>query len=147
MNNYRPISTIPVVAKVFERIIYDQIYSFITDNNLLCNSQSGFRSVHSTVTALLESTDNCAHNIDHGRVNAVAFLDLRKAFDKVEHGILLSKLNAYGLGGDVRTWFKSFLSDHSQKFYVNGHLSNNRTLLCGIPQGDYIGTIAIFTVY
>ncbi|CAB4036471.1 RNA-directed DNA polymerase from mobile element jockey-like, partial [Paramuricea clavata] len=147
LNNYRPISIIPVVAKVFERIIYDQIYAFLTDNNLLCNSQSGFRSLHSTVTALLESTNNWAYNIDQGRVNAVVFLDLKKAFDTVNHdGILLSKLNAYGLGGAVANWFKSYLSDRSQKCYVNGHLSNNRTLLCGIPQGTILGPL-LFLLY
>ena len=146
LNNYRPISIIPVVAKVFERIIYDQIYVFLTDNNLLCNSQSGFRCLHSTVTALLESTNNWAYNIDQGRVNAVVFLDLKKAFDTVNHGILLSKLNAYGLGGAVGNWFKSYLSDRSQKCYVNGHLSNNRTLLCGIPRGTILGPL-LFLLY
>ena len=133
LNNYRPISIIPVVAKVFERIIYDQIYAFLTDNNLLRKSQSGFRCLHSTVTALLESTNNWAYNIDQGRVNAVVFLDLKKALETVNNGILLSKLNAYGLVGTVGNWFKSYLSYRSQKCYVNGHLSNNRTLVCGIP--------------
>ena len=146
LNNYRPISIIPVVAKVFERIIYDQMYVFLTDNNLLCNSQSGFRCLHSTVTALLESTNNCAYNIDQGRVNAVVFLDLKKAFDTVNDGILLSKLNAYGLAGAVFNWFKSYLSDRTQKCYVNGHLSNNRTLLCGIPQGTILGPL-LFLLY
>ena len=93
LNNYRPISIIPIVAKVFERIIYDQVNFFLTDNKLLSTSQSGFRSLHSTVTALLEATNDWAYNIDHGNVNAVVFLYLKKAFDTVDHAILLSKLN------------------------------------------------------
>ena len=110
------------------------------------SNQSGFRSLHSTVTALLESTNNWAYNIDHGRVNAVVSLDLRKAFDTVDHGILPSKLNAYGLGGAVGTWFKSYLSDRSQKCSVNGHFSNNRTLICGIPQGTILAPL-LFLLY
>ena len=88
LNNYRPIPVIPVVAKVFERIIYDQLYDYLTENNLISSHQSGFRSLHSTVTALLEATDNWAYNIEQGKVNAVVFLDLKKAFDTVDHDIL-----------------------------------------------------------
>ncbi len=113
---------------------------------VLVNSQSGFRCLHSTVTALLESTNNWAYNIDQGRVNAVVFLDLKKAFDTVNHGILLSKMNAFGLGGAVGNWFKSYLSNRSQKCYVNGHLSNNSTLLCDIPQGTILGPL-LFLLY
>jgi len=76
--NYRPISVIPVVAKVFERVVYDQVYHYLTENGILSSYQSGFRSLHSTVTALLEATDSWAMNIDRGLVNAVGFLDLQK---------------------------------------------------------------------
>ena len=91
VNNYRPISIIPVVAKVFGRIIYDQFKVFIGENNLLFKNQSGFRSLNSTVTALLEATNDWAYNIDCGNVNAVVFLDLKKAFDTVDHELMLSK--------------------------------------------------------
>ena len=73
--NYRPISVIPVVAKVFERVVYDQLYHHLTENRILSRYQSGFRSLHSTVTALLEATDSWAVNVDRGLVNAVVFLD------------------------------------------------------------------------
>ena len=75
LNNYRPISVISVIAKVFERIVYDQLYNFLTNEDIISNHQSGFRSLHSTATALLEATDNWAFNIDRGNVNAVVFLD------------------------------------------------------------------------
>ena len=91
LNNYRPISIIPVVAKVFERIIHDQVNTFLVDNGLLSNSQSGFPLRHSTTTALLEATNEWAFNIDRGNVNAAVFLDLKKAFNTVDQRILLSR--------------------------------------------------------
>ena len=78
LNNYRPISVISVVAKVFERIVYDQLYNFLSSEEIISKQQSGFRSLHSTVTALLEATDSWAFNIDRCYVNAVLFLDLKK---------------------------------------------------------------------
>ena len=88
-SNYRPISIIPVVAKVFEWIVYDQVYRYLTENKLLCCYQSGFRTLHSTVTALIEATDSWSLNVDRGFVNAVVFLDLKKAFDTVINGSVL----------------------------------------------------------
>ncbi|PFX25393.1 RNA-directed DNA polymerase from mobile element jockey [Stylophora pistillata] len=90
LNNYRPISSVPIAAKVFERIMYDQVYGYLTENNLISSQQSGFRSLHSTVTALLEPTNNWAFNIDKGSINAVVFRDLKKAFDTIDHTILMS---------------------------------------------------------
>ena len=80
LNNYRLISIIPVVAKVFERIVYNQFYEYLTENNLISCNQSGFRSLHSTVTALLETKDNWAFNIDKGNVNAVIFFLSEESF-------------------------------------------------------------------
>ena len=95
VNNYRSISIIPVVAKVFERIIYDQFYKYLNDNDLLANCQSGFSSLHSTPTSLLETTNSWSVNIDNGFINGVIFIDLKKAFDTIDHRILFSKLASY----------------------------------------------------
>ena len=146
LNNYRPISIVPVVAKVFERIIYDELYNFLTDNNLISSCQSGFRSLHSTATALLEATDNWAYNIDQGNVNAVVFLDLKKAFDTVDHDILLSKLTFYGIDGISHSWFESYLDCRKQRCFVNGSLSNCRPTSCGVPQGTMLGPL-LFLIY
>jgi len=113
LNNYHPISIIPVVAKIFERIVYNQFYKYLTENNLISCNQSGFHSLHSTATALLKATDNWAFNIGKGNVNAVIFLDLKKAFDPVDHSILLSNLIAYGVGSNSSNWFKSYLDNHT----------------------------------
>ena len=145
LNNYRPISVIPVVAKVFERIIYDQLYDYLTENNLISSHQSGFRSLHSTVTALLEATDNWAYNIEQGKVNAVVFLDLKKAFDTVDHDIPLSKLKEYGVSGTAYNWFQSYLDFRNQRCFVNGSLSDYPPLTCGIPQGTILRPFLFIT--
>ena len=146
LNNYRPISIVPIVAKVFERIIYDQVCSYLTENNLISSQQSGFRSLHSTVTALLEATNNWTFNVDKGSVNAVVFLDLKNAFDTVDHTILLSKLFQYGICGIAYEWFRSYLDNRNQQCFVNGSLSNSQILTCGIPQGTILGPL-LFVLY
>jgi len=99
VNNYRSISLISVIAELFERIVYDQLYSFfiIINEEIITNQQSGFRSLHSTVTALLEPTNSWAFNIYRSNVNAMVFLDLKKAFDTVDRDVVLARLSLYGV--------------------------------------------------
>ena len=146
LDNYRPISVISAVAKVFERIIYDQVYGYLEEHNILFKSQSGFRAIHSTVTALLTATDTWAYNIDRGNINAVVFLDLKMAFDTVDHEILLAKLNHYGIQGNAYMWFQSYLRYRKQMCSVNGVLSGSRFLSCGVPQGTILGPL-LFLLY
>ena len=136
------------MAKIFERIVYNQFYEYLTKNNLISGNQSGFRSLHSTATALLEfeATDDWSCNIDKGSVNAVIFLDLKKAFDTVDHSILLTKLKAYGVGSNSCNYFKSYLDNRAQKCFVNGSLSNSQPLTRGIPQGTNLGLL-LFVFY
>ena len=116
--------------------------------NPLSQHQTGFRALHSTVTALLEATDSWAYNIDIGNDNAVVFLDLKKAFDTVDHHILLSqesKLHLYGMTGVSYKWF-SYLDNRTRKCVVNGSLSECCTLKCGIRQGIILGPL-LFLLY
>ena len=146
MDNCRPVSVLSIIGKVFERIIYNQLFAYLSDHNILSKHQSGFHALHSTVTAILEATDSQAYNIDIGNVNAVVFLDLKKAFDTVDHHILLSKLHLYGLTGVSHKLFSSYLDNRTQKCVVNGSLSECCTLKCGIPQGIILGPL-LFLLY
>ena len=107
----------------------------------------GFRALHSTVTASLEATDSWAYNIDKGNVIAVVLLDLKKAFDTVDHHIILFKLHLYGIKGVSHKWFSSYLDNRTQKFVVTGSLSECCTLKCGISGGTILGPLRLFLLY
>ena len=144
--NYRPISVISVVAKVFEKLVYQQLKSFMIKNNILMDLQSGFRAKHSTETTLLSSTNEWLCNMDKGLFTGVLFLDLEKAFDTVDHSILLAKLEKYGIQGCSLEWFKSYLKGRKQVCSIYGKKSSVKDINYGAPQGSNLGPI-LFLLY
>ena len=146
LNNYRPISVLPTIARIFERLLYNQLYDYLTVNKLLGDEQYGFRSLHSTAMALGKMSNQWLMNMDNGNLSAVVFLDIRKAFDTVDHTILLQKLNCYGIQGDSVKLLESYLTNRMQCCSVNGHISPLEIIKCGVPQGSILGPL-LFIVH
>ena len=122
------------------------MYKFFFDNNLIFSSQFGFRQKYSTVHALISLTENSRKNLDDGNIGCGIFVDLQKAFDTVEHDILLSKLEHYGIRGLANEWFKSYLSNRKQYVSINGYDSNLADVKFGVPQGSVLGRL-LFLIY
>ena len=114
MNNYRPISLLPIISKIFEKIVQKQLYKYLNDNNLLFDSQHGFRTNYSTETAVIELTDYLNTQIDKHHIPLCIFLDLSKAFDTINFDILLLKLKNMGLSNMAINWFESYLKNRKQ---------------------------------
>ena len=143
---FHMISILSTISRVFEKLVYEQIYNYSTKNNLLDSRQSRFRSLHSTVTALLDLTNQWCFNIDRGLVSGILFLDLKKAFDTVDHQLLLTKLEYIGIRGHALEWFKSYSESRFQIVFTNGVLSDKAILRCGVPQGSILGPL-LFLIY
>ena len=141
MSNYRPISVLSTVARVFEKIVYEQLYDYFEKNRFLTKYQSGFRRLHSTVTAMLKNTNGWLLNMDKGHYNGVILFDLKKAFDTVDHGILKEKLKNYGIQNTELAWFGSYLLGRKQYCSLNGVSSETAEVLYGIPQGSCLGPL------
>ena len=128
LNNYRPISVLPTIARVFEKLIYQQLYDYFTANNFLDKKQYGFRSLHSTALVLGNLTNTWLLNIDNGKMNSVVFLDIKKAFDTIDHKILIDKLYFYGIVEHELDFFRSYLTYRVQCCSVNGVSSSHQLL-------------------
>ena len=146
LKNYRPISLLPVLSKIFEKIMYKRLSSFIDINQLLYKLQFGFRKKHSTNTALIILMDKITSELEKGNFVLGVFLDYSKAFDCVNHAILLQKLHYYGIRGIALEWFRSYLSSRKQFVMFNGIKSVYKDVQCGVPQGSVLGPI-LFLLY
>ena len=145
--NYRPISILPVVSKVFEKEVFLQVYGYLTENCMLSKFQSGFRPKHFTVTALIQMCDEWLENMDDGKLNSIIFLDIKKAFDSINHGILLNKMKKrFEISSIELKWFESYLSNREQQCSINEQLSSKKTMTCGVPQGSILGSL-LFLLY
>ena len=144
--NYRPISILPAFSKILERIVYNRILSYLNERNILSDSQFGFRKNHSTEYALSILYDRLSNAIDNNEYTAGIFLDLSKAFDTVNHQILLEKLNHYGIRGVAHSWISSYLSNRKQFVQYDSVCSAHSVISCGVPQGSILGPL-LFLIY
>ena len=145
MDNYRPISVLPVLSKVFERIVHNQLYTYLEDKNLLSDCQFGFRRRSSTEHAITYFSDFIRTSMDKSKLTGAVFVDLRKAFDTIDHATLLAKLPVYRVYGKELTWFESYLFSRQQFVSFQSTCSERQSICCGVPQGSILGPL-LFTI-
>ena len=141
IENYIPISLLPTVSKILEKLIHKRIYNFLQKHKLLYNSQYGFRPEHSTINAITEYTIKLTENLESKKHSLSTYLDLSKAFDTINHSVLLNKLNHYGIRGNCLNWLNSYLSNRTQYVKINKTKSAIQNVICGVPQGSVLGPL------
>ena len=144
--NFRPISLLSLLCKILEKHVCNKLIEFIDENNLLSNSQWGFRSGRSTVSALVSSTSTWLADLDTGKDICSIFFDYKKAFDSVPHRPLLDKLITLDFDMHLVHWISGYLTDRTQRVVVDGEISSAAPVLSGVPQGSVIGPL-LFLVY
>ena len=144
--NYRPISILPLLGKCIEYFVNLQLTEYINKNNILSDRQFGFRKDNSTTYLMLDLFDNIYSSKEKGKRPAIIFLDIKKAFDSVNHDILLKKLRHYGINGNVYKWFQSYLSNRYQSTKLGKRISIALLILWGVPQGSILGPI-LFSIF
>lgn len=145
--NFRPISRLPFISKILEKIICNQITAFLKENNILEVFQSGFKSLHSTESALLKVFNDIYLETDSGNYVVLVLLDLTAAFDTVDHEILISRLEHWvGIKGTVLEWFRSYLEGRTLCVSNGNSESSSASLSCGVPQGSILGPL-LFSLY
>ena len=146
IDNYRPISILHILSKIFERIVHNQLTNFFEKYNILDDCQYGFRAGRSTTQAVMNHLDYVYECLDRGSVVLSIFIDFSKAFDCIDHELLLKKLEMYGIRGVTRQWFQSYLHDRSQYVQVGDKSSLVSTVSHGVPQGSILGPL-LFLIF
>ena len=144
--NYRPISLLPIISKIIERVVHDQTNSFLADNKLIYKFQSGFRGKHSTNECLSYLNDKILKGFDEGLLTGMVLIDLQKAFDTIDHGVLFEKLVSLRFSDKTISWFRSYLEDRTFKVNIEKAFSDPGNQVCGVPQGSILGPL-IFLLY
>ena len=145
-SNYRPISLLPSISKIFESVIYQQLMKYLLENKLLSSQQYGFRANHSTELAALNLIDRLTYDLDNGKIPTNIYIDLSKAFDTLQHETLLNKLAYYGVRGKANDLIRSYLTNRKQIVDFKKTLSDPLTMITGIPQGSILGPL-LFSIY
>ena len=140
LKNYRPISLLPAFSKILEKAMYIQLMAFLKTNTILYKHQYGFRPNHSTIHPIIHLLNHCAEAASKSspEFTIAALCDLSKAFDVINHDIVLNKLFRYGIRGTANDWFKSYLSSRSQFVEIDGNISSSLPICCGVPQGSIL---------
>ena len=146
LENYRPISILPAFSKLYEKVVYNLICKYLTNHNILYNNQFGFRRNHSTYMALIQLVNNITSAMDNRESTAGVFLDLSKAFDSIDHHILLNKIVHYVTRGHSFNWVSSYLTNRKQVVQFTSACYQPEPIVCGIPQGSILGLL-LFIIY
>ena len=141
LDNYRPISLLPALSKVLERVVYSQTTQYFEENRLIYPKQYGFCKKHSTTDAIMNLTGDILKALDEGMMALTVFIDLRKAFDSVSHSIILEKLRLLGLTGLEYKWFESYLSNRQHRVMIGNQMSDLKNVSTGVPQGSLLGVL------
>ena len=145
-SNYRPISLLSNINKLIERLVYNRVFNFANKQKLFYKFQYGFRPKHSTAHALTNITEEIRDSLDKNKYSCAVFVDFQKAFDTVNHSILLAKLEHYGIRGTINKWFESYLSNRKHFVSINGFDSDLHDVNHGVPQGSVLGPL-LFLIY
>ena len=147
LKNYRPVSNLPFLSKILEKVVLSQLFSYLNSHNLISVSQSAYRPFHSTETALVKVNSDILNSLDSSNFSILTLLDLSAAFDTIDHQILLSRLHSlYGISGSVLQWFSSYLSDRTLSVLIQDTYSDSASLSYGVPQGSVLGPV-LFILY